>query len=151
VEKLNIVLDNIENLRIWVRNMSDATNTGNKDFGDLLNLRKKIEDWFKQMSEDFSTLTIITKGAKEGDIIPEIKTEIKISGDITSVTNLSKDKLTEYHERMLGVSVNLVKSYIQVIIQIVGILLPFAGLGDAGKEAIKAITEMVKAFNIKEA
>ena len=61
------------------------------------------------------------------------------------------DKMAEYNERMLGVSVNLVKSYIQVIIQIVRILLPFAGLGDAGKEAIKAITEMVKAFNIKEA
>ena len=51
---------------------------------------------------------------------------------------------------MLNLSVNLVKSYIQVVIQIVGILLPFAGLGETGKEALKAITEMVKAFSTKE-
>ena len=155
MQKPNILLDLIEELRTWVEKMPSG-NADTKKAGDLLNIGnignigKKIEEWFKQITDDFSTLTIITQGAEVDGKRPEIKTDIAITGDITSVTNLSNENLANYHERMLNLSVNLVKSYIQVVIQIVGILLPFAGLGETGKEALKAITEMVKAFSTKE-
>ncbi len=110
---------------------------------------KKFQEMVQKSFDNFCTLTITTKGLTADGKATELKTEINLNGDIVSSTNLSGDKLSAYHERMQTVSVDLIKTYIQVLIQIVGIVLPFANLGTAGADAIKNITEIVKAFSTK--
>jgi hypothetical protein len=154
VEKFNKQLENttVEWRKWWEKMPGEIQEEPCSKFSDLFDPKQKeLKKLFQDFFDDFCTLTITTKGAEqEGKPRPEIKTEIKLSGDITSTTNLSDDKLVAYHERMLTVSVNIVKSYIQVIIQIIGIVLPLAGVASAGSETFKGVTEIIKSFNVKE-
>jgi hypothetical protein len=152
VKKINKQLTDIkEGLKRRLEEMPDDLVVDEKKFSEIFKIDdKNLKKLFEEFFDDFSKLTIITRGVKQGDKQPEIKTEIKLSGDITSETNLPDDKLADYHERMLTVSVNLIKSYIQVIIQIIGILLPIAGITQIGAESFKGITEIIKSFNVTE-
>jgi hypothetical protein len=121
-------------------------------FSDLIAANpdfKKFQEMVQKSFDNFCILTIITKGFTADGKETELKTEINLNGDIVSFTNLSGQQLSAYHERMQTVSVDLIKTYIQVLIQIVGIILPFANLGRAGSDALKSITEIVKAFSVK--
>jgi hypothetical protein len=146
-EKINKEIENInENIaEKFNGSLSILPENCDKKFSDLVS-NEQIKKMFQQFFDDFCTLTIITKGAPQNGVTPELKTEIKISGDITSQTNLTGADLLSYHERMQTVSVNLIKTYIQVIIQIVGLLLPFSGITQITAESLKNVNDLIKSF-----
>jgi hypothetical protein len=118
-------------------------NTEIKDFQAFLsNLNtdpnlKPIKDAFK----DLTTLTIVTtadssylnKNAPPPQGVQPsnktIMTEISILGDVTTIIPMLEGaELVAYHERMTKLSVDIIKTYSLIIIQLVGTFVPFAGL-----------------------
>ena len=88
---------------------------------------------------ELSQLTITTKG--EGG--KEIRTVIKLTGDIESTTSLTGDQLAEYHERMAALSVDIMRTYAQIFIQVLGVFIPWAGIS-VPPEVFTTLTELVK-------
>jgi translation initiation factor 2 beta subunit (eIF-2beta)/eIF-5 len=115
----------------------------NWDSPDLkkIALPKEIQEKIDEFIEDITTLTITTKGKGNEQIV----TNIKLIGDISSETTLEGDKLIEYHEKMTAESVNLIKTYAQLVIQTMSVFLPWAGIkldSDFFKQMSQYISEL---------
>ena len=94
---------------------------------------------------DLTQLTITTKG--EGG--KEIKTIIKLTGDVVSITSLPDDQLASYHEKMANVSINIMKTYAQIFIQLVSVFIPWAGFS-IPDGVLESITDLIKTgFELK--
>ena len=106
------------------------------DFKNL-KLPPELQVKIDKFIEDITTLTITTKGKNE-----EIVTNIKLIGDISSETSLQGDKLMEYHEKMTNASVNLIKTYAQIVIQTMRVFLPWTGI-NLNADFFKQIGELV--------
>jgi hypothetical protein len=111
------------------------------DFGKV-----KPEDVqaFKQALIDLTTLEIVTLGKDD-----KVSTKISITGDITSECPLTGDKLITYHEKMSNMSIDIMKTYVQVFTQIIGFMVPWAGL-QIPPDALKNLQELVKGFNTQK-
>ena len=109
---------------------------------EKLKLPPEMQEKIDKFVKDITTLTITTTG-KNG---AKIETNIKLTGDISSETILEGDKLIEYHEKMTTASVNLIKTYAQIIIQVMGVFLPFAGISP-GSDFFKSISELVSSYS----
>ena len=68
------------------------------------------------------TITTIGQGDKK------IETIIKLTGDVETTTTLKEDQLAEFHEKMANFSVNIMKTYAQIFIQLISVFIPFAGV-----------------------
>jgi len=106
---------------------------------EIIASRPELER-IKEALVELSQLTITTKG--EGG--KEIRTVIKLTGDIESTTSLTGDQLAEYHERMAALSVDIMRTYAQIFIQVLGVFVPWAGIS-IPPEVFATLTELVKA------
>ena len=88
---------------------------------------------------DLTQLTITTKG--EGG--KEIKTTIKLTGDVESTTSLTGEQLASYHEKMANVSINIMKTYAQIFIQIISVFIPWAGFS-IPEGVLESISKLIK-------
>jgi hypothetical protein len=121
----------------------------NKDVMSMFNWNVDAGKTYNKISEafaDLTTLTITTNGKQDsnGKPITFMKTEIKLlTGDITSDTPFEGEKLETYHKTMFDLSLNITKTYSQIVIQLLSILLPWSGLA-IPKEALTQINDLAK-------
>ncbi len=96
---------------------------------------------------DLTQLTITTKG----DANKEIRTTIKLTGDVESTTTLKGDQLATYHEKMANLSINIMRTYAQIFIQLISVFIPLAGV-KIPDEVIKSIADLIKTgFSLESA
>jgi hypothetical protein len=93
----------------------------------------------KDAVTDLTQLTITTIGA-DGK---KIETIIKLTGDVETTTELKGAQLTEFHEKMADFSVNIMKTYAQIFIQLVSVFIPWAGI-DIPKDVFTNLNDLVK-------
>jgi len=117
----------------------------NKD--GSIDFKKMNEENLKALQvalEELTTLRIKTTGS-DGKTI---ETSINVTGDIASVNPyLTDEKLVAYHERMTGASVDIMKLYAQIFVQIASILVPWAGI-KLPQEATTNMMNLIKGFEL---
>jgi hypothetical protein len=130
----------------YIKDLSNVISMSASPFlGELLKLVDK--EGFEKLSvelqksiEDLTTLTITTKG----DDGKQLETKIRLTGDIETTTKLTDDeKLGELHERMMKEGIRIMKLYAEIVIQVISIFLPWAGI----KVDLGQLEAVIKAFH----
>jgi hypothetical protein len=110
-------------------------------------LGEQLQKDIKKGIVDLTTLTIATTGVGG----KKIETNIKLTGDIESTNEvLSGDELVAYHERMAKLSIDIMKTYAQIFIQIISVFVPWAGI-KIPDDVLKNLQDLIKGISLSPA